>query len=135
MFQFRGNEDCLNFVQKKFYNIYAWWEICPRWKEKIFVLLDLGFNFMARTFKIWSICFLNGPFPGSFSLFLSFQYSWQYTNVLYKRLPMTRCEPRISCVWSDRSTNHCTIFFFISVLDLSWICSRIIGVEGEHVDH
>ena len=25
----------------------------------------------------WLIVFLNGPFPASFSLFSSFQYSWQ----------------------------------------------------------
>ena len=34
-------------------------------------------------------------FPGSFSLFLSFQYSWR-VNVQYKFLPMTGFEPQTS---------------------------------------
>ena len=51
----------------------------------------------------------NGPFPASFSLFLSFQYSWQQTkNVRCKRLPMTGFKPRTSDVGSNRSTNWAT---------------------------
>ena len=43
-----------------------------------------------------AVVFENGPFPASFSLFSSFLYSLQQTNVLYKKLPMTGFEPRAS---------------------------------------
>ena len=51
--------------------------------------------------------FLNGPFPASFSLFSSFQYtvdSIQMFNI-NKFLLMTGFEPRTSGIESDRSTN------------------------------
>ena len=48
--------------------------------------------------------FKKRPFTASFSLFLSFQYSWQ-SNVQYKFLPMTGFEPRTSGFGTDRSTN------------------------------
>ena len=63
---------------------------------------------LSRNVKRWKSIenlFLNGPFPASFYLFYSFQYSWQQTNVLYKCLPMTGFELKISCVRSDRFTN------------------------------
>ena len=49
----------------------------------------------------------NGPYPASFSLFLSFQYtvdSKQMVNI-NKFLPMTGFEPLTSGIGSDRSTN------------------------------
>ena len=52
----------------------------------------------------------NWPFPASFSLFSSFQYtvdSKQMYNV-NKFLPMTGFEPRTSGLGSDRSTNWAT---------------------------
>ena len=52
---------------------------------------------------------LNGLFTASFPLFSSFQYSWQLTNVRYKRWLMTGFEPRTSGVGSDCSTNWATI--------------------------
>ena len=58
-----------------------------------------GFNSLAY------FLFKSGPFPASFCLFSSFQYSWQYTNVPYKSLPMTGFEPRTAGVGSDGSTN------------------------------
>ena len=51
--------------------------------------------------------FKNGPFPASFSLFLSFQYtvdSKQMFN-LYNFLPKTGFEPWTSGIESDHSTN------------------------------
>ena len=55
----------------------------------------------------YNIVFLNGPFPGLFSLFSSFQYtvdSIQMFNI-NKFLPMTGFEPRTSGIGSDRSIN------------------------------
>ena len=51
---------------------------------------------------------LNGLFTASFPLFSSFQYSWQLTNVRYKRWLMTGFELRTSGVGSDCSTNWAT---------------------------
>ena len=54
--------------------------------------------------------FLIRPFPASFSLFSSFQYtvdSIQMFNI-NKFLPMTGFEPRTSGIGSDRSTNWAT---------------------------
>ena len=48
--------------------------------------------------------YLNGPCPASFSLFSSFQYSWQWM-LNTKMLPMTGFVPRTSGFGSDRSTN------------------------------
>ena len=42
-------------------------------------------------------CF-NWPFPASFSIFSSFQYSWQLTIVLNKSLPIAGFDPRTSGV-------------------------------------
>ena len=50
----------------------------------------------------------NGPNPASFSLFSSFHCSWEYTNVLYKSLPMTGFEPQTSGAGSKSSTNWST---------------------------
>ena len=41
----------------------------------------------------------------SYSLFLSFQYIWRETKILYKSLPITGFDPRTSVVESNRSTN------------------------------
>ena len=57
------------------------------------------------------VCSKNGPFPASFSLFSSFQYTVdskqnvQYTNEF---LPMTGYEPQTFGIGSDRSTNWAT---------------------------
>ena len=50
----------------------------------------------------------NGHFPATFSLFSSFHYRWQYTNILHKCLLTTRFEPQISGIWWDCSTNWAT---------------------------
>ena len=52
--------------------------------------------------------FKNGLLPASFSLFSSFLYSWQKTNVLYKSLLMATFKLQTSGVGSDRSTNWVT---------------------------
>ena len=57
--------------------------------------------------KVTADFFLNGPFPASFSLFLSFQYtvdSEQMFNI-NKFLPMTGFEPWTSSIGGNRSTN------------------------------
>ena len=57
--------------------------------------------------KVTADFFLNGPFPASFSLFLSFQYtvdSEQMFNI-NKFLLMTGFKPRTFDIGSDRSTN------------------------------
>ena len=67
-----------------------------------------------------SVIFLNGPFPASFSLFLSFQYtvdSKQMFNV-NKFLPMTRFEPWTSGIGSDLSTNWATTTALGSVISV-----------------
>ena len=51
--------------------------------------------------------FKNEPFTASFSLFSSFQYSWQ-ENVQYKFLQMTWFKPRTSGTGIDHSTNWVT---------------------------
>ena len=61
-----------------------------------------------RDCRMPQLLFKNGPFPASFSLFSSFQYSWQLINIQYKSLLMTGLEPRISGVGSNRSTNWAT---------------------------
>ena len=58
-------------------------------------------------FSIKMFFFKNGPFPASFSLFLSFQYSKQMFNI-NKFLPMTGFESRTSCIGSNHSTNWAT---------------------------
>ena len=54
--------------------------------------------------------FKNGPFPASFPLFSSFQYTVDSKQMFYinKFLPMTGFEPRTSGIGSDRSTNWAT---------------------------
>ena len=58
-----------------------------------------------------SLCLLkNGPFPATFSLFLSFKYtvdSKQMFNI-NQFLPMTGFEPRTPGIGSNRSTNWAT---------------------------
>ena len=51
------------------------------------------------------ISFKNGPFPASFSLFSSFQYTVDSKQMFNNILPMTGFEPRTSGIESDRSTN------------------------------
>ena len=50
-------------------------------------------------------CFLNGPFPASFYLFLSFQYTVDSKQMSNNFLPMTGFEPRTSGIGNERSTN------------------------------
>ena len=49
----------------------------------------------------------NGPFPASFSLYSSFQYTVDSKQmfIMNKFLPMTGFEPRTSGIGSDHSTN------------------------------
>ena len=61
-------------------------------------------EFYSVTF--WAFCFLNGPFPASFSSFSSFQYICQLLKVLHKILPMTGFQPRTSCVGSECSATQ-----------------------------
>ena len=63
---------------------------------------------VSCTLREDSVYFLkNGPFPVSFSLFSSFQYTVDSTQMfdINKFLPMTGFEPRTSGIGSDRSTN------------------------------
>ena len=46
----------------------------------------------------------NGPFPASFFLFSSFQYTVD-SKQMFEHLPMTRFEPRTIGIGSDHSTN------------------------------
>ena len=52
----------------------------------------------------------NGPFPASFSLFLSFQYTVDSKQMfdINKFLPMTGFKPRTSGIGSNHSTNWAT---------------------------
>ena len=50
----------------------------------------------------------NGPFPATFSLFSSFQYTDDSKQMLYNFLPMTGFEPWTSGIGSDRSSNWAT---------------------------
>ena len=69
----------------------------------------------------------NGPFPASFSLFLSLQYtvdSKQMFNI-NKFLPMTGFELRTSGIGSNRSTNWATqpLPYLVKLFDAKVICS------------
>ena len=66
------------------------------------------FEHVSVQTKIDKYTFLNGPFPASFSLFLSFlNCNWQISTIeiLYLTLGF---EPRISGIGSDRSANCAT---------------------------
>ena len=63
---------------------------------------------LRNTFAQRNVFFLkNGPFPASFSLFSSFQYTVDSKQMfdIKKCLPMTGFQPRISGFGSDHSTN------------------------------
>ena len=61
-------------------------------------------TFSARTSRQPGKRVLNGPFPASFSLFSSFQYSWQCT-LFNINFVMTGFESQTSVVGNNRSTN------------------------------
>ena len=73
--------------------------------------------------------FSNGPFPASFSVFSSFQYtvdSKQMFNI-NKFLPMTGFEPRTCGIGSDRSTNWAITTAYCAIL-----LGRTLSSEGKH---
>ena len=77
---------------------------------KISVLLSLNIFLGLDRGGIVMSFFKNGPFPASFSIFSSFQYtvdSKQMFNI-HKFLPMIGFEPRTSGIRSNRSTNWAT---------------------------
>ena len=68
------------------------WESTVMWHSQLhFCIFSLICTGTYLRFK--NIFLKNGPFPASFSLFSSFLYSWQQTNVLYKTLPMAIFKP------------------------------------------
>ena len=77
---------------------------------------------MWKIGKALIICFFkNGPFPASFSLFSSLQYTVDRKQMFNNFLPMTGFKPRTSGIRSDRSTNWATqplplIIGFLSVI-------------------
>ena len=84
-------------------------------------------NFKAEIF------FLNGPFPASFSLFLSFQFTVDSKQMfdINKFWPMTGFEPPISGIGSNRSTNWATTtsteIFFVAHLNVGAKCVFVFG--------
>ena len=102
--------------------LFSNYHILFLWKKCISIIkYFIKTIFMASRQGIACFCFMtsegmnnfffwNGPFPVSFSLFLSFQYtvdSIQMFNI-NKFLPMTGFEPRTSGIGSNCSTNWAT---------------------------
>ena len=75
--------------------------------------------------------FLNGPFPASFSLFSSFQYSVDSIQMfdINKFLPMTGFEPRASGIRSDRSTNWATTTSINFIFLLTWFQIKLSALK------
>ena len=71
---------------------------------------------------------LNGPYPASFSLFLSFQYTVDSTQMfnINNFFPMTGFEPGTSCIRSDHSTNWATTttHYFDNVISCPHVLSN-----------
>ena len=64
-------------------------------------------NYLGRGIQNSKSFLKNGPFPASFSLFSSFQYTVDSKQMfdMNKFLPMTGFEPWTSGIGSNRSTN------------------------------
>ena len=74
----------------------------------IYVVLKGRTAMLVHTrYRYFGFFYKNGPFPASFSLFLSFQYTVDSKQMfdINKFLLMTGFDPQTSGIGSDRSTN------------------------------
>ena len=95
-----------------------------------------NFGFVSHWPKFTIIFLLkNGPFPASFSLFSSFQYTVDSIQMfdINKFLPMTGLEPRTSGIGSDRSTNWATFTSQFTII-ISFYCQRISLLKHTIID-